>query len=514
MGRKKHSKKHSNSSIKSRKKIQKTSLTNEELLDTILSKKKKNNTRNNNKRNNNKRNNNKRNNNNKNNNGKNKQSEFEMPLYNEQHVANRLKQVNYLLKRKNISNDELYDLLQERKSLNRELNRIKKEKKEETDLQKTLVNLKVEDVILEVPKKEQELEEIKPITIEDTQVLQLKDISIKRKKMSFCFVLLLLLCLGVIVGSAFYLKTNKKDYKASEEVVLEKALLVEDTKVKEEELQNLYDSCLTKPVSENEKTADILTLEEEVTNYLKKYRASVGYKDLDIGFSFFYNEDQIYYAASTTKILSVLYLYSEASKGNIDLDTTVKYLSRDRWSASPIMSKMKIGSLFSLRDLCKYTSTVSDNTAYQMLVRYIGKNKIRSFGKEMGAKYTLSGGDNFGNINITDALIYMNAINDFINNNGELGQELKTYMVSSDQNGLSLDEYGVQAAHKYGEYSPFYHDYGIVYSRHPYLVAILTREYGKAMINTIKDINSKVYDLHLKYYENRENLCRLEVYGS
>ena len=49
--------------------------------------------------------------------------------------------------------------------------------------------------------------------------------------------------------------------------------------------------------------------------------------------------------------------------------------------------------------------------------------------------------------------------NDFINNNGELGLELKSYFVEADQNGLKFEELGIEAAHKYGEYQKFYGTY-------------------------------------------------------
>ena len=177
------------------------------------------------------------------------------------------------------------------------------------------------------------------------------------------------------------------------------------------------------------------------------------------------------------------------------------------------MNKIKLNSDVKLRDLAKYTITVSDNTAYQMLVGYIGRSKLINFGRSLGAKKTLSGGDNFGNIDVNDGFHYWEAIYDFINNNGELGQEFKSYLISAEQNDLSIADKGIEAAHKYGEYSPYYNDLGIVYSSNPYYAVILTREYGKNMEKTIRDINNHLYELHMKFYENRNNTCRILVYG-
>ena len=486
---KKRKYKRKNSSVKSRKKIQRSTLSNEELLDSILNKKKK---------------------------GKKETNkEIELPVLNEQNVVKRLKEINNSLKKKSITNDDLYDLLQERKKLNKELNRIRKEKREKNKLlEETINDIKEENLIIEIPKSDKdELKEITHKKKEEVfEVLTLEDASLKKNKRIIILLLFVLLFVGFFTGSIIY-KTSSKDSFA-EDVVSNNNSMEEKQEDNKEELSNAYNECIKRAVDESDKTEEIVNLEKELQTFLNKYKVSVGYNDLDTGYSFYYNSNQVYYAASTIKILAVYYLYNEAYKGNIDLDSTIKYKSSDKWSSSPAMSKIKVNTNVSLRDLCKYASTVSDNTAYQMLVKYIGRSKLVSFGKSLGAKYTLVGGDNFGSLDVNDALIYMRSIYNYINDAGDLGQELKNYMISAEQNGLSLDDYGIQAAHKYGEYSPNYHDYGIVYSKHPYIVAILTGEYGKSMISNIKNINEKVYQLHLSYYQNREKICHLEVYGS
>ena len=83
--------KRKNSSVKSRKKIERSSLSNEELLDQIITKKSK----------------------------KKKgiklveetQPEIEIPEYSKQYVDERLREINKLIKAKKVSNDELYDYL-------------------------------------------------------------------------------------------------------------------------------------------------------------------------------------------------------------------------------------------------------------------------------------------------------------------------------------------------------------------------------------------------------------------
>ena len=480
------------SSVKPRKKIEKSTLSNDELLEQILNKKKKKTV-------------------------KKEPEKLEIPKYNKQYVDKRLREINKKIKDPSTSSDELYDLLQERKELNKQKRLLKlqepqveKEKKPKPVKKVPKVKPKEEPKEEVVVPPEEPVPEVEEPVPESPPIEEFKK---EKRKDIILIMILLALLIGLVIGIISFALKDKSD-KREDSVVREEEHKEDEEAKERERLAKLYDECLVRPLDERDRTEEIIQAEEELKNFLGKYKISVGYKDLDMGYAYYYNENQVYYAASSVKILAVLYLYNEASKGNLDLETTLKYTSKDRWSASPEMSKVKFGTSLSLRTLSKYTLTVSDNTAYQMLVRYIGRKNIIEFGKSMGAKRTFNGGDNFGNIDVHDALVYWNYVNDFINNNGELGQELKSYMISAEQNGLTLEEYGVEAAHKYGEYSPFYHDNGIVYSNHPYLVSILTREYGKTMISKVKDINEHIYELHLKYYQNRENICKSEVYGN
>lgn len=266
-----------------------------------------------------------------------------------------------------------------------------------------------------------------------------------------------------------------------------------------------YNLCISKPYSPSDDTDDVNNKREEVTNYLNKYRTSIKYRDIKTGYTYSYNSDRVYYAASTIKSLDALYIYSKAAKGEINLDDTVKYTTA--YGASKEMSKYKIGSNVSLRNLVKYAVTVSDNTAHEMLIKYIGKSTLREFGYSLGAKNTLAG-DDFGNISVDDGIIYMNAIYEFIQNNGELGEELKSYFVNSELNDLKFTDKGISAATKYGEYSPNFHNIGIVYDNNPYTVAILTTELAGNNEEKIRNMSSKIYELHRLYNDNRINSCK------
>lgn len=431
-----------------------------------------------------------------------------------------------------LSNDELYDLIKSKK---------KSKKKQESDVKKIETTEKVE-TLEEQGQKNDDLIITREITftessldLKDKKLLKelrqaiedydaLSDTCVEKKfkeepivetkkvdRKSFKFklfilIFLFILCLVVVLLLAFN-NNDDKDTKEKVDKTTEKEVV--DLK------PQLYEECLNRPISESDNSDEVLLEIDELTSYLEKeYDVSLIYEDLNLGFKYSYNTDEVYYGASVIKALDALYIYTKAAAGEINLDDKMTYSSKYKWSSSREMSKYKYGDEVTIRDLVKYAVTVSDNSAHQMLVSYIGRHNLKSFGNSLGATTTLTGNsDNFGNISATDALIYMKEINKFINENEELGEELKSYFVVADQNGLEFPDLGIQAAHKYGEYKYYYHDIGIVYDKNPYIITILTLEGNKNFVEIIKDINSRIYELHNLYYSNREKVCKLEIYG-
>lgn len=374
-------------------------------------------------------------------------------------------------------------------------------KDEETDNKEIIVNNKslhddsyLTDVVLNVDKR-------KPKVRYDNN---------EGKKLFLILTIAILIIILVLIIS-----TVVRESFSSEDEPKIKNIVLDEPQINYELMEIQYQNCLARQFDERDITEDYIEAQNKLATYLSSnYKTSVSYENLNYGFKYNYNEAKVYYAASTIKALDALYIYTKASIGEINLDDTMVYSSKYKWSSSKEMSKYKYGSSVTIRDLVKYAVVVSDNSAHQMLVDYIGKNNLKQFGLDLGAKNVFNGSDNFGNIDTNDAIIYFRAINDFIVNNPELGNELKSFFLEAEQNDIAIPEYGILAGHKYGQYSSYYHDIGIVYDDSPYLVAILTMEGNKDFEAIVKDINKHVYELHKVFLNNRENVCKIEVYGN
>lgn len=327
----------------------------------------------------------------------------------------------------------------------------------------------------------------------------------KNQTIKFCIVLTILffVSFSYINGAQNkYIKKLLNDIEAAEEY---------QQSILNQENDDKYNQCLIEEYSNIDDNEEIIAIKNNLTSFLNNYNISIYYVDPNLNYSYIYNENKVYYAASTIKMLDALYIYTNASAGNLDLDYLVTYKKSNVIDDSEEIKNYAVGSQICLRDLVKYAVTVSDNSAHDMLIDYIGIKNLKNYGQTLGAKYTLVGGDNFGEITVDDSILYLKQLNNFINND-KLGSELKEYFVNSEQNYLKMTEQNILAAEKYGQYGEYYHENGIVYANNPYLISILTTEGNDDYENIIKMVNQKVYELHQKYYEQRKTRCYSSIY--
>ena len=268
----------------------------------------------------------------------------------------------------------------------------------------------------------------------------------------------------------------------------------------------MQEICLTEGFNGNDNNEQVNNFVNELNGFLSKYNASVYYYDFEKGFSYSYKVSDSYYSASLVKLIPALYIYEKANNGELDLDKTLTYTSNYNYTDSTYFDKARYGTKISIRNVVKYSLIYSDNSAYMMLIDYIGRNTLKQYGVSLGiSKYMDT--DNFGHINAAEAINVVKRLNSLLSVGSGVTNELKSYLTESDKNYLKLEEEGINAATKYGETYPNFHEYGIVYDEHPYGIVILTRDMGKDYEAEIKAINKKINELHRMYYQNRIDNC-------
>lgn len=240
------------------------------------------------------------------------------------------------------------------------------------------------------------------------------------------------------------------------------------------------------------------TLEE----YVKTKPGTFGiyFWDLKTGGRFGINENVVLPAASSIKVVIALYLYKQAAEGKLSLDERMAYdpdldyaegAGTIRWTASP-------GQTYTLRELAQLMIRVSDNIAWYMLTRRLGKENIKEFMYSLGGKTVYPDNKNWSTAE--DLSIYMRAALEFAQTNPELGGLLiddLTHTIYKDGLPALLPE-DVVVAHKVGALPAVANDTGaVLLPDRPYILTVMTKDVGASEnpgFEAIGEISRIVYN--------------------
>lgn len=226
-------------------------------------------------------------------------------------------------------------------------------------------------------------------------------------------------------------------------------------------------------------------------------KVSYYYENLKNGTIISYNSETTFYAASTLKILVCIYLYERSLKEQGLLDVELLYKREFKKNESKIMSKFKLDTKHKVKNLIKYSLTVSDNTAYKMLMEYVGIETIKKYGNDLGAKTTMIGKDHYGIVNTLDYSIYFKHLLD-LRKKHNFFNDIFNYLINKDRIIFKKSVGNNKIASKGGVWDIAYHDGGIVFDSVPFIICIFTQK-GKLKNRKsfINKIAKEIYELHL-----------------
>lgn len=117
-------------------------------------------------------------------------------------------------------------------------------------------------------------------------------------------------------------------------------------------------------------------------------KVGVGFKDLDRDYEHFYNPDERFLMASVFKLYVLVELYNQALKGLIRLDDRVTIREGDKVPGSGVIQHLSAGATLALRDLANLMMIFSDNTATDIILGVVGKDRVNETIKELGLSNT------------------------------------------------------------------------------------------------------------------------------
>jgi beta-lactamase class A len=228
-------------------------------------------------------------------------------------------------------------------------------------------------------------------------------------------------------------------------------------------------------------------LRHELEQIARAYPATYGVVVLDpsSGERVGIDADQRFDAASLGKLPILMKLYRAAASGEVDLDDKISMQPSDVQAyGTGVLYTYPIGYTMTLRECARYLIQKSDNTAWKMLDRYLGRDNIRAELYRVGARST-----DYWIPNITtpdDVLLMLEKIADPSYTSPELSAEMLDVMTNTDfEDRLPqpLPE-GTRVSHKIGYFGTTYADAGVVFpagardASDAYFIVVMTSETG------------------------------------
>jgi beta-lactamase class A len=196
--------------------------------------------------------------------------------------------------------------------------------------------------------------------------------------------------------------------------------------------------------------------------------------DLDSGFSFGVNEDETFDAASLIKLPVMGAMYRLAEKGKINLEEKYSLKNSDKASGAGILYGKPAGYLVSYSEILYLMGNQSDNTAFVIAKNKVGKEEIQKLIDELGMKNTVfeTRQTTPRDIGVFFLKLWQGKVVNDENKNKILDSLTKTASETYLPAGLSGSD--VRIAHKFGTLTNIINDAGIVFSKRPYVIVVMS----------------------------------------
>ncbi|HNP89043.1 MAG TPA: class A beta-lactamase-related serine hydrolase [Candidatus Woesebacteria bacterium] len=238
---------------------------------------------------------------------------------------------------------------------------------------------------------------------------------------------------------------------------------------------------------------------KEIADLVSPLKGNYGVfvQDLASGKSYGYNEDQVFDSASLNKLPLLLALYREAEAGNLDLETKYSLRVGDKRPGAGSLQYKPVGYSLTYRQMAELMGKQSDNTAFNVVSRILGEEKVQRLIDDLGLKKT-----SFVDWETTPADIglffyKLYTQNLLIRDDRDELLSFLTETIWEDRIPTGIPN-GIRVAHKVGSEIGVVSDAGIVFAKKPFILAILSRG---VLEKEAKEVLPKIAELVYKQFE-------------
>jgi beta-lactamase class A len=238
-------------------------------------------------------------------------------------------------------------------------------------------------------------------------------------------------------------------------------------------------------------------LKKSVEEMLSPLRGVYGvyFQSLGTNESFSINGKEVFTAASLIKLPVMLTLYREADAGRVDLDTVYSLKDSDRTGGAGSLGNKPTGYQVTYRELAELMGKQSDNTAYTIITRLLGKEKIEATIEALGMRSTSFKENETTpeDIGFFFERLYRGKV--LTDKSKEEILSVLTDTIWEDRIPAGIPE-GIKVSHKIGTELRVISDAGIIFSDNPFILVILSEDVNEIEAKkALPEISAKIYEL-------------------
>lgn len=185
------------------------------------------------------------------------------------------------------------------------------------------------------------------------------------------------------------------------------------------------------------------------------------------------NETEVFQAASLIKLPVMLSMYVNDEEGKIDLDDVYTLIDADKVNGSGGLIYKEAGSKYSYRELVNLMGQQSDNTAFNVSVKLLGEEYIEEFIASLGMENTSYKTNETTPLDI--GIFFKKLWAGKLIERKSRDEILKSLTETIYEDFIPKGISDIRIAHKFGRELHVVNDAGIVFSKNPYILVIMSK---------------------------------------
>lgn len=223
---------------------------------------------------------------------------------------------------------------------------------------------------------------------------------------------------------------------------------------------------------------------------------AVFYEELEGGQFLAINEKKPLPAASLIKLPVILALYQEAEAGRIDLTSHYSLKESDKRVGAGSLAYKPAGYEVSFREMARLMGQQSDNTAFHIVSRILGTEKIQALIDRLGMKQTSFSEQitTAADIALFWRQLYKGSLVNEKNKEEIFGHLTGSIWEERIPAGVPEE---IKVAHKIGTLIGVITDAGIVFDKRPYILVIMNEDANELEAKKVlPELSRQIYELN------------------